>query len=192
MKKGDTEGARAEIRRRVRRGRPVKREDIARRFGVSEIFVREAAGIEQDHWRSEQQPKPSNANVNGKTPTKRIREIQEEKKQGSDYLKLWDLQVAVARMCQLLQGYDVARDCEVDEVVMWRLTDLLDDLTDLQAWLDRATSAVQGRMDDAPQEQLIAKLRNVAGRTPDEIAAFKRAADRLERRLRNRLASSAR
>ena len=34
--------------------------------------------------------------------------------------------------------------------------------------------------------KLLAKLRNTAGRTPEEIEAFERTARRLEQRLRNR------
>ena len=68
------------------------------------------------------------------------------------------------------------------------LADLLDDVVSLQAWLDRSLMAVQGLV-EGPMERLLAKLRNTAGRTPEEIEAFERTARRLEQRLRNRIGS---
>lgn len=44
------------------------------------------------------------------------------------------------------------------------LADLLDDVVSLRAWLDRSLMAVQGRVDEGPMEQLLAKLQNTAGR----------------------------
>ncbi len=69
------------------------------------------------------------------------------------------------------------------------LADLLDDVVSLQAWLDRSLMAVQGRVDEGPMEQPLAKLRNTARRTPEEIEAFEWTARRLEQRLRNRIGS---
>jgi hypothetical protein len=40
---GDVEGARAETHRRVRAGQPVRRQELARQYGVSEVTVRAAA-----------------------------------------------------------------------------------------------------------------------------------------------------
>jgi hypothetical protein len=40
---GDVEGARAETYRRVRAGQPVRRQEVARQYGVSEVTVRAAA-----------------------------------------------------------------------------------------------------------------------------------------------------
>ena len=45
---GDTGGARAEIRRRVLAGMPVRREQIAAQFGVSEMFARQATAVEEE------------------------------------------------------------------------------------------------------------------------------------------------
>jgi DNA-binding Lrp family transcriptional regulator len=50
---GDTAGAQAEIRKRVRAGEPVRREEISSRFLVSEVFVRAKAEAEMALWRSE-------------------------------------------------------------------------------------------------------------------------------------------
>lgn len=44
---GDTDGARSEIRRRVLAGEPVRREQIAAQFGVSEMFARQATMVEE-------------------------------------------------------------------------------------------------------------------------------------------------
>ena len=45
---GDTDGARAEIRRRVLAGLPVRRDQIAAQFGVSEMFARQATAVEEE------------------------------------------------------------------------------------------------------------------------------------------------
>jgi hypothetical protein len=64
---------------------------------------------------------------------------------------------------------------------------LFEDLAWLAEEVDKAVALVQARITDAELKARIAQIRNTTGRTPAEAASANRIADRLERRLRNRL-----
>lgn len=126
-------------------------------------------------------------NFNGKTGTGRLRELKAArgKTESERFLELMKVQEIIVRLSAVLQNVNVA-DWPVDEfgeTALWTISDLLDDLISLGIWTDRAVSAVQGRLGDMKVREKIAKLRDTAGRTPEEKAAFEKHASKLERQL---------
>lgn len=186
-RQGDTEGAMAEIRRRMRADAPVKRQEIAKLFHVSEVFVRQAMASLEAAQELPAGPKGRAKNWNGKTTPTRQRELKGRKKTEAEaYLELTKVCGVIAQLCGILENLRM-EDYTPEEVSIWYVSDLLDDLISLGTWLDRATPAVQRWLGDADVRQKIETLRNVTGRTPEEAKTFLARAAKLERQLGLRL-----
>jgi hypothetical protein len=117
---------------------------------------------------------------NGKSGDKRLREL---RAQGDDdYAALLDVQLRIARAVAVLEDIRV-QDYGLDEVSLWKISDLHDDLISLGEWQNRAISAVQAHLGDASVAAKIAKLREHSGRTPAERETAELLAARLEKKL---------
>ena len=169
--------------------------DAARRAGVKhgEAFVSawdalyEAGEVPVARPRHEGPPPDGRVrNPDGKTNATRARELRRRRGTGDGYLELLAVQTRISELCAALESVRV-QDYGLDEVSLWRLDDVLDDLLSLRPWLDRTLSAVQGRLGDADVRRKIAKLRDPAGRTAEEADTAARLADRLEQKLSMRL-----
>jgi hypothetical protein len=122
---------------------------------------------------------------NGKTNAGRQRELKDRRKT-DPYLELLKLQLLISQLSAVLEHVNV-QDYKLDEVGLWRINDIHDDLLFLAPWVDRTLGTVSGYLGDADLRARIAKLRNVDGRTEEEARGFIKLADSLERKLRNRL-----
>lgn len=132
-------------------------------------------------------------NWNGKTNPTRERELKGRKKtEPEKFLFLVKVQLLVSQLSSVLEGVKVEDIDFGDEVSMWHVIDMYDDLTSLGIWMDRTLFALQGKMDDAAIEAKLKQLRDVSGRSPEEADNFLRYADKLERIYRKRLAGSGR
>jgi hypothetical protein len=118
---------------------------------------------------------------------KRLREIQTARRAG---LKgLIDVQYRIVEMTSLLESIDVGAEAATEDgPVAGVLATVLDDLLELQIWMDHTLSQSGAYLDHAQKLGKIRKLREeTAGRTDAEIATARRLADKLERRLDNQL-----
>lgn len=124
-----------------------------------------------------------------KRANKRLREIQASRRAGLS--GMIDVQYRIVQMTSLLESINVAdevvaRDGPIAEVV----TTVLDDLLELQIWIDHTLSQSSAYLDHAQKLAKIRRLREeTAGRTPAEIATSRRLADKLERRLEHTLST---
>jgi hypothetical protein len=98
------------------------------------------------------------------------------------FLHLVKVQETIAQLASVLETVRMS-DYGADEVSLWHINDLHDDLIRLGEWHDRTLSAVQNRLATADIRKKISILRNPIGRTPGEAAAMSVLADRLERKL---------
>ena len=138
-----------------------------------------ARAIIRDRERRGDAPPKRRPNRSGR----RIREIREIRKvgKGSD---LVDIQYQIVKMTSLLESIDVeSYMLDAEGTAAETLTDLVDDLTELQEWMERSTRSVFARLKDADKIAKIRKLRDTNGRTPEEIETAHRLADRLQRQL---------
>lgn len=122
---------------------------------------------------------------NGQTNAGRQRELKGRRKT-DPYLELLKLQLLISQLSAVLEHVNV-QDYKLDEVSLWRLNDIHDDLLFLAPWVDRTLGTVTGYLGDADVRARIETLRNVNGRTAEEARGFIKLADSLERKLRNRL-----
>ncbi len=76
---------------------------------------------------------------------------------------------------------------DTGEVNLWQVESIYEDLTTLAELVDQALSLTQGRLGDQVILEKIALLRNPSGRTDAEMETARKVADRLERKLTNRL-----
>lgn len=127
-------------------------------------------------------------NLNGKTTRQRERELKEARRAGA-HTALIEFQVKIAQMCTILEDFNV-QEYGTEDVDVWLMTDLLDDLISLGEWHGRQLSAVLGYLNEVDVRSRIAKLRNTAGRTPAEAEVALGLADKLERKLNARLEAS--
>jgi hypothetical protein len=138
------------------------------------------------------EPKPSRRRqpnlTSGKTNTTRRRELADQKKQGN-YSELLRMQIEMTRLTVVLEDYKPA-DFGLDEATLALVEGFLDDLIALTDWVDRAFSATQAWLSEAPVIDRIKKLRDTTGRTPEEAETALRLADRLERKLTRQLRSA--
>lgn len=126
-----------------------------------------------------------------KSPTTQLRELQ--RRPSSDELgaEFWRLRLRASELVYVLYSMRI-EDYPLDhEADLLGLADLHESLTDLGQWWDRTISAVQGRLTDTDIQAKIATLRDPSGRTPEEVETANRIADRLQRKLDNRLEGSA-
>jgi hypothetical protein len=119
---------------------------------------------------------------------KRLREIHAAQRAG---LKgLIEVQYRIVQMTSLLESINVGAEAAVEdgnraEVV----ASLLDDLFELQVWMDHTVSHCSAYLEHAQKLAKIRRLREeTAGRTPAEVATAHRLADKLERQLDRQLA----
>jgi hypothetical protein len=119
----------------------------------------------------------------GQTPGQRLRELREQKRSTAEaYLQLFKFSVEIAKMCVILEAFNV-QDYGTSDVELWRMAEILDDLISLGEWHNVQMSVLLRYMKDNEVMRRIEKLRNTEGRTPEEIAAFEAMAKRLERKL---------
>lgn len=123
----------------------------------------------------------------GKTSPERRRELERQRREGGDYSQFLKLAVEVNRMCGVLEDFDPHIYDLGNEPNLHLMTELHDDLLTLQEWMDRQLAAVWGRLQETDLLAKIAKLREVEGRSPQEVETARRLADRLQRKLDARL-----
>lgn len=104
-----------------------------------------------------------------------------------DYGKLLRLSVEMTKLSAVVQAYhpEYYAPDEVSSVdpVYAIVCTFHDDLADLSRWIDEALVATQTWLGDVEVRRKIAKLRDPTGRTPEEVKAARRVADRLQRKL---------
>jgi hypothetical protein len=122
---------------------------------------------------------------------KRLREIQAARRAGAE--GVIDVQYRIVQMTSLLESIDVGREVAAEDGdVASVVATILDDLFELQIWMDHTLSQCGAYLDHARTIAKIRQLReDTAGRTPAEVATAGRLADRLERRLDRELAAPA-
>jgi hypothetical protein len=107
----------------------------------------------------------------------RLRELYAQRKVKDNLLI--NARIDISKMVQHLEIIDFMeyglRDADPETTA-----DIYNELTILAAWVDTSLSVVAHEIDDLRKVELIRKLRNTAGRSPEEARAFLRAADRLE------------
>lgn len=121
---------------------------------------------------------------NGKSNSKRTRELRERKKMG--YTDLLDLQIRLNQLCVVFEAIHV-EDLELDQAALDKVADVHDDLVTMGVWWDRTIMSVQAWLSTVQIRETITKLRNVDGRSPEEAVSFIRTADRLQRKLEGML-----
>ena len=172
------------------------REQIAARFGITESAARRAEPViraiarerERNGGRPPRRGKVPPLNPGGMTPKGRLRELKGSKK-GDAYPRLLAVQMRISELSAALSTVDMAA-YGIDEVSIWRVSDIEDDLISLAFWTDRTLGAITGWLGDAEVRKKIRTLRNTSGRTAEEAKAMTALADRLEKKLRNRLTAS--
>lgn len=157
-----------------------------RRHGTA----RKTPAPEQDKGPGRARPR----NWNGKSNDMRLRETKaayrarEKEASRGTYPELVRLSLEISRMCVVLEDYHVW-EYSLGDVETDTISDIYDDLISLGEWYDRAVMATQAWLSDGKMREKIAKLREVAGRPPEETASALRLADKLERKYRQVLAS---
>ena len=119
----------------------------------------------------------------------RVSVYRAQARRDGDSVVLWDTAFEISKLVGLLEGLEVD-DIELDEHTADTVNDLHDDMLRLQDWAERVSGAVQGRLGEQAVRQKIAGLRAKTvsrGCSEEEAVAAQRAADRLERRLNNKL-----
>jgi transposase-like protein len=169
-------------------------ESVAKRFGVNPTTAARAFIFAQGQMTpvgDAPQRALRSRNWDGKTNPGRLRELREQRNiDAENFLEIMKMQAVIYKLCAQLENFRI-QDCPLEEVALWRISDLLDDLISLGTWADRSISAVQGWLGDADVRAKIEQLRDVRGRTPEEAENFLRRAAKLERQLGNRLATRA-
>jgi hypothetical protein len=122
---------------------------------------------------------------------RRLREIQAAR--GAGLAGLIDVQYRIMQMTSLLESIDVGAEAAMEKGnVADVVATMVDDLLELQIWMDHTLSHCSAYLDYAHKLAKIRQLREeTAGRTPAEIATARRLADRLERRLDHQLERAA-
>jgi hypothetical protein len=110
-----------------------------------------------------------------------MRELRENRS-GSNYLDLVNTQIKIAQMCMILEDFRI-EDYGIEDVEMWKIADIHDDLASLAMWLDRTLKGMRRYLDSYTMQEKIAKLRNTIGRTPEEAKTAIELAERLEQKM---------
>jgi hypothetical protein len=120
---------------------------------------------------------------------KRLRAIQESRRAGLE--GLIDVQYQVVRQTSLLESINVGAEAAAEDGNRADIVAaLLDDLLELQIWIDHTLSQSSAYLDHAQKLAKIRQLREeTAGRTKAEIATAHRLADKLELKLDRQLES---
>lgn len=169
----------------------VKRGEIS--VDAAEVQVRVGKKTEP---KPKPEPKPKSSrrrrNWDGKTSTARERDARERLralKQQNDYSKLAEIQLTVDRLTLALQDYGDIPIEDSDEATLAVINDLHDDLITMGEWHDRALGQTQAYLTDNVTRDKIRRLLNTKGRTPEEAATAIKLAERLQRKLDNRLSA---
>jgi hypothetical protein len=176
------------------------REQLMSHFGLTSSAARRAEPViraiirERDRTSGADAPRYRKTagparDINGKTSGTRVRELKARRK-GDHYPALLAVQLRISELCAALGSVKMA-DYPLDEVSLWRISDIEDDLLTLTAWTDRALSEITARLGDEEIRAKIRIMRDPTGRTPAEAASMQAVAARLERKLRNRLTARA-
>lgn len=152
--------------------------EIARKLGVKHdsLPLAKAYAVAEDRYTH----RLAGTNWNRKTPTKRMREL--EAMRNGDYAMLRDWQQRFAQMCAILETIELD-GYGPENTNVWIISDVYDDLISLGEWYDRTISMTQGWLGDISVREKIKKIRDTAGRTPEEAETANRLADRLEEKL---------
>lgn len=179
----------AAIRKRLKAGKPVKRQELQDRFAARQAVVERRIQFVSGQLDAEtngRNRKPGQSKWDGKTNAARERELRARQSnidQANLYWKLLDSQADISRMCVILEKVQVT-DYDLSEIVLAeRFADMYDDLVRLGWWLDRQLLAIAKHLNDKDVREKIKKLRDTNGRTPEETETALRLADRLERKL---------
>ena len=122
--------------------------------------------------------------------SKRLRQLREERAQGSSS-RLTDVRYQIAQLADQLESVDLEAQIEQAEpeplrreVVEHTLEKLFEELSDLELWVEESMRVARRFTSESRQRERIRHLReNRAGMGEAEIAAALRAADKLQRRL---------
>jgi len=122
---------------------------------------------------------------------KRLREIQAARRRG--LAGLIEVQYRIVQMTSLLESIDVGAEARIEDGrVADVISAMVDDLLELQIWMDHTLSQCGAYLDYGQKLTKIRQLREeTAGRTPAEIATARRLADKVERRLDHQLERAA-
>jgi hypothetical protein len=155
---------------------------------LSNGTVSECRAVIRERERVEAEGKPP-VGFKGVSGGRRIREIREIQKRGNRNV-LYDVRLNLAKLIAATEIHDISNYAdEVDELVTSELSNILDELIWFQVWMDRTTSFILGRADESDAREKIRHLReDQAGFEPAECERRNEVADKLERRLNNRLA----
>ena len=152
--------------------------EIGRKLGVKHdsLPLAKAYAVAEDRYTH----RVAGTNWNRKTNTKRLREL--EAMRDGDYAQLLQWQHRFAEMCAILETIDLS-GYSPETTAMWKIADVYDDLISLGEWHDRALTMVCRWLGDIQLREKIRKMRETAGRTPQEAETANRRADRLEEKL---------
>jgi hypothetical protein len=116
-----------------------------------------------------------------------MRDIQTARRAGAK--GLIDVQYRIVEMTSLLESINVGAEVASENGhVAAVVATVLDDLLELQIWMDHTLSQCGAYLSHAQKLGKIRQLREeTAGRTPAEIATARRLADKLERQLDHQL-----
>ena len=119
----------------------------------------------------------------------RVRELRRAQQDGLS--GLIDVQYRIAQMTSLLESINVGSEAAREERDRAEVVAaVVDDLFELQVWMDHTVSQCSAYLDHAQKLAKIRRLREeTAGRTQAEIATAHRLADKLERQLDHQLAA---
>jgi hypothetical protein len=140
-----------------------------------------------DRERVGRQPEPRPRKRAGK----RQREIQAAQRAGLH--GLIDVQYRIVQMTSLLESINVGAEAAAEDANRADVVaSLLDDLFELQVWMDHTVSRCSAYLEHAQKLAKIRQLREAnAGRTPAEVATAHRLADKLELQLDRQIAQHA-
>jgi hypothetical protein len=125
----------------------------------------------------------------GERAGRRIHQLAEQRRAGRGG-DLFDLQEKLVKMTRELGYYsrgDIEAELDEDGVTAETVSEVFDDLSDLETKVSILRSFAQTRLDDAQVLTKVFALRKTTGCTEPEKQARLAAADRLQRRLNNRL-----
>src|SRR4051794_22236732 len=136
-------------------------------------------------------PKPKPMAPEPRVSGKRLRQLQERKRQ-EGVSKLIDLQTRVMKAVSVLEGFEIA-DVGLSEVESEKILSLHDDLTILSRWLINALAVVEANMDDLTFQRRIkhfdAVIADPSAKPGEKMNAASMRDDAMKRRSAKRLSA---
>jgi len=172
----------------------MKQNEVRKQFGLPERAARVAVirADERERTREKvgQRSAPASTKnrkgFTGKSADKRVRELRA--RQRGDYSERVRAQLEFAKMCVVLEDIHI-EDYGLEDTDTWLAADVYDDLVSLAEHVDQQLSAVQRYISEHDVLARIMKLRDTAGRSPEEAKTALRLASRLEQKMTQRLGS---